>query len=53
MRVIILNTLVIFVMLGEARAQIELKFGQFDTRVPDKSFLDSEDFNPKNLHNPS
>ena len=45
MRVIILNTLVIFVMLGEARAQIELKFGQFDTRVPDKSFLDNENLN--------
>ena len=45
MRVIILNTLVIFMILGEARAQIELKFGQFDTRVPDKSFLDNENLN--------
>ena len=45
MRVIILKTLVIFTILGEARAQIELKFGQFDTRVPDKSFLDNENLN--------
>ena len=33
--------------MGEARAQIELKFGQFDTRVPDKSFLDNENLNLK------
>ena len=29
--------------MGVARAQIELKFGQFDTRVTDKSFLDNGD----------
>ena len=45
MRVIILKILVIFIILGGARAQIELKFGQFDTRVPDKSFLDNENLN--------
>ena len=45
MRVIILRIIVIFTMLGLARAQIELKFGQFDTRVPDKSFIDNENLN--------
>ena len=45
MRVIILKTLVIFAILGGARAQIELKFGQFDTRVSDKSFIDNENLN--------
>ena len=47
MRVIILKTLVIFIILGGARAQIQLKFGQFDTRVPDKSFIDKENLNLK------
>ena len=45
MRVIILKTLAIFMILGGARAQIELKFGQFDTRVPDKTFIDNENLN--------
>ena len=45
MRVIILKIIVIFTIAGSARAQIELKFGQFDTRVPDKSFLDNESLN--------
>ena len=45
MRVTILKTLVIFAILGGARAQIELKFGQFDTRVSDKSFIDNENLN--------
>ena len=47
MRVIILEIIVFFIFMGEARAQIELKFGQFDTRVPDKSFLDNENLNLK------
>ena len=47
MRVIILKILVIIMVMGEARAQIELKFGQFDTRVPDKSFIDNENLNQK------
>ena len=45
MRVIILEIIVFFILMCEARAQIELKFGQFDTRVPDKSFLDNENLN--------
>ena len=43
MRVILFNIIYIIIIMGGARAQIELKFGQFDTRVPDKSFLDNED----------
>ena len=45
MIVIILEIIVFFIFMGEARAQIELKFGQFDTRVPDKSFLENENLN--------
>ena len=43
MRVILFNIIYIIIIMGVARAQIELKFGQFDTRVPDKSFLDNGD----------
>ena len=42
MRVILLNLIYIFFIMGVARAQIGLKFGQFDTRIPDRSFLDNE-----------
>ena len=47
MRVILLNIVYIYLTMGVARAQMELKYGQFDTRVTDKSFLDNEDFNLK------
>ena len=43
MRVILFNIIYIIIIMGVARAQIELKFGQFDTRVTDKSFLDNGD----------
>jgi len=43
MRVIFFNIIYIIVIMGVARAQIELNYGQFDTRVPDKSFLDNGD----------
>ena len=43
MRVILFNIIYIIVIMGCARAQIELNFGQFDTRVTDKSFLDNGD----------
>ena len=33
MRVIILEIIVFFIFMGEARAQIELKFGQFDMPI--------------------
>ena len=45
MSFIIIKILVIFTLLVPARAQPDLKFGQFDTRVPGKSFINSE-----NLH---
>ena len=47
MRAILLNIIYIYLTMGAARAQIELKYGQFDTRVSDKSFLDNEDLNLK------
>ena len=43
MRVILFNIIYIIVIMGCARAQIELNYGQFDTRVTDKSFLDNGD----------
>ena len=43
MRVILFSIIYIIFIMGVARAQIELKFGQFDTRVPDKSFLENGD----------
>ena len=43
MRVILFNIIYIIVIMGVARAQNELNFGQFDTRVTDKSILDNRD----------
>ena len=43
MRVILFNLVYIFIIMGVARAQNDLNYGQFDTRVPDKSFLDNRD----------
>ena len=43
MRVILSNLIYIIVIMGVARAQPDLKFGQFDTRVYDKTFLDNRD----------
>ena len=42
MRVILLNIIYIFFIMGVARAQNELKFCQLDTRVSDRSFLNNE-----------
>ena len=43
MRVILFNIIYIIVIMGVARAQNELNYGQFDTRVTDKSILDNRD----------
>ena len=43
MRVILFNIIYIIVIMGLARAQNGLNFGQFDTRVTDKSILDNRD----------
>jgi len=45
MRILLLYIISISILTGQARAPSELKFGEFDKKVPNTSFLDNQDLN--------
>lgn len=45
MHIFVLHIISISILIGQARAPSELKFGEFDTKVPDNSFLSGQDLN--------